>query len=130
MARALRAALVITWIAAIAAFAATSGALDGISGPLPRAGATRGANRGRAEFGARAERAVSATATQAWELVRLPLGGCALLGGASVLSRTAFRRRRLRRGQRYEIRLGREDTASPYKREKLFDAWHGQLSVR
>jgi hypothetical protein len=49
---------------------------------------------------------------------------------ANVASRSVQRRRRRQRLRRFELRLGREDVASPYKREKLFDAWHGQLIAR
>jgi hypothetical protein len=70
------------------------------------------------------------TASGAWRAVRLPLLVIALVACTSVLSRWRARAARLARQARYELRLGREDIASPYEREKLFDALCGQLSVR
>ena len=32
--------------------------------------------------------------------------------------------------RRFELQPSREDLATPYQREKLFDAWHGQLTPR
>lgn len=65
-----------------------------------------------------------------WAAIRLPLLALLMIGAAICASRTAHRRRRLAGVRRFELRLGREDEASPFKREKLFDAWHGQLSPR
>jgi hypothetical protein len=55
----------------------------------------------------------------------------ALAATVSLLGiRTGLRRKRLRAMGRYELRPSREDLATPYQREKLFDAWHGQLAPR
>jgi hypothetical protein len=66
----------------------------------------------------------------AWRTIRLPV----LLVGLGVASSTAFRtasrRRRLASIVRFELRPSREDIATPYQREKLFDAWRGQLCPR
>jgi protein involved in plasmid replication-relaxation len=62
--------------------------------------------------------------------VRPPLIGLGVLVLASGGSRAVFRMRRLRRVRRWEIRLGREDLATPYQREKMFDSFYGQLGER
>ncbi len=76
------------------------------------------------------EGAATSVLGSAWRALRLPL----LLFMLSVASITALRarsrRRRLAGVRRFELRPSREDTATPYQREKLFDAWHGQLCPR
>jgi hypothetical protein len=66
----------------------------------------------------------------AWRAVRVLLLLLALAAAALLASRAANRSRRLAGVRRFEIRPSREDLAAPYQREKLFDAWHGQLSPR
>jgi hypothetical protein len=99
-------ALALCWVAAIAAVAVSGGNLHGLGEEV--GGGVQGA----------------------WPAIRLSLALCLVLTVAGIGWRTLQRRRRLSRTRRFEIRLGREDVASPYKREKLFDAWHGQLCAR
>ena len=80
-------------------------------------------------LGAAKEAAGTAAAT-AWRFARPPLVGLVVLFTASIASRAISRRHRLRDGQRWELRLGREDIASPYQREKMLDAIYGQLGER
>jgi hypothetical protein len=67
---------------------------------------------------------------RAWQAIRLFLL-LFVLGATSVVAvRASSRRRRLSATRRFELQPSREDLASPYQREKLFDAWHGQLTPR
>lgn len=92
--------------------------------PKPRA------ERERPDPSGAVKDAARETASGAWRTIRLPLLLVVLLACVSVLSRWRARAARLARQSRYELRLGREDLASPYEREKLFDALCGQLTVR
>lgn len=69
-------------------------------------------------------------ALKVWRALQLGLFTVVALVAAFVGARAWFRRRRLRRMGRWEIRLGREDLATPYQREKMLEAWHGQLAAR
>lgn len=92
----------------------------------------RGVQRSRSteSVGDELKGAAMPTLESAWRAVRVPL----LLFPLSVASITALRavsrRRRLAGVRRFELRPSREDIATPYQREKLFDAWHGQLCPR
>jgi hypothetical protein len=79
---------------------------------------------------ARAHELVRRAAATAWWVLRLALIALAALVATSLGTRTWLRRRRLRRIGRWEVRLGREDLATPYQREKMLEAWHGQLAAR
>jgi hypothetical protein len=121
------------WVAAIVAFAVSSGTLRGLGERVDRPANPDRPQHPRAqqhETAERAQRLAGDAANSVWRAARGPLLAALLLAGASLISRAVHRQRRLARMRRFEIRLGREDVASPYKREKLFDGWHGQLSVR
>ena len=79
---------------------------------------------------AEAKGAAGRVTAAAWHYTRVPLAVAAAMLVASVSSRAASRRRRFRQMRRWEIRLGREDLATPYQREKMFDAFYGQLGER
>jgi hypothetical protein len=77
-----------------------------------------------------AEAAIRGGVRTTWLVFRLTVLSIVLCCGASIGLRGAARRRRLARTARFEIRLGREDLANPYQREKMFDAFYGQLAER
>jgi Replication-relaxation len=74
--------------------------------------------------------AVSSVLEAAWRAVRIVLLSLACMILVAVAVRIVFRRRRLLATRRFELQPSREDLATPYQREKLFDAWHGQLAPR
>jgi hypothetical protein len=76
------------------------------------------------------EAALSKAVRTAWWVFRLALLSTVLACGASIGLRAVARPRRQTRTGRFEIRLGREDLATPYQREKMFDAFYGQLAER
>jgi len=126
------------WVAAILAFAISTGTLDGLRERADRiAGSDRPpkqrpphARPGEPGALDRVEQLGRSAAATAWRTGRLVLLAALSLALASLTCRAVYRRRRLVAMRRFEIRLGREDVASPYKREKLFDGWHGQLAAR
>jgi hypothetical protein len=93
---------------------------------IGRSGGANEPRRGSNGFGER----VGALAHAAWQTARLPLAVLISIAAAILISRTLARQRRLATTRRWEIRLGREDLATPYQREKMFDAFYGQLVER
>lgn len=122
------------WLALILAVAAGSGVLDQAGERIDVAWEGLRNPEGERQHAddpmAAVVHGVSGALAGTWRAVRLPILLALLIGVGSVASRTAHRSRRAGQMRRFEIRLGREDLASPFKREKLFDAWHGQVSVR
>jgi protein involved in plasmid replication-relaxation len=92
----------------------------------------RDGDRGRRSDSVGDELGQAATSAlgSAWRTIRLPLLLVGLGVASSAALRTVSRRRRLASIVRFEVRPSREDIATPYQREKLFDAWHGQLCPR
>lgn len=79
---------------------------------------------------ARATNAVATAAAAVWRMLRGALAVLFVIAAVSAAARLRARRRRAGEVRRYELVLSREDQATPYQREKLFDAWHGQLVAR
>lgn len=90
----------------------------------------RGKHDRQAGIGQQLKLAAASVVVAVWRAVRLPLLLICICVGVGLGTRGGLRRRRLKCVRRFELRPSREDLATPYQREKLFDAWHGQLSPR